>query len=152
MSAQKPQLRTILTEDAELQQIEDDAAESAPEASPSAVFCTNCGTANPANSHYCRSCGQSLEEQVVHPASLDNYAPPMKKGKRDSAAVEGSAQVQPAQSTAQVVAMVVMDIITLLVMGALVLWTVNAGQGLVAVFIVVVWFFIEAARHGWKLD
>ncbi len=152
MSAKKPELRAILSEDGEFQEIEDRAEELTPEARLSAVFCTNCGTANPSTGHYCRSCGQSLEEQTVQAGSLDNYAPPLRKGKRDLSAAHPGVQERPAPTNLQVIATTFMDVVTLLVMGGLVFWTVHAGQGLVAVVIIVCWLFIEAARHGWKLD
>jgi membrane protease subunit (stomatin/prohibitin family) len=57
MNAPKPQRQhTVLTEDGELQQADDEQV-SSPETRLSAVFCTNCGTANPASSRFCRSCG-----------------------------------------------------------------------------------------------
>ena len=149
MSAQKPQPRTILTEDGELQQM-DDMPESTPDTQLSAVYCTNCGTANPETSHFCRSCGQSLEEQVINPARLDRYAPPMQKGKRDAAALGNSPQGQTVQTPAQIAAMVILDIVSLLIMGGLVVWTVSAGQGIVAVFMIIAWLIIESQRHHWN--
>jgi hypothetical protein len=76
--------RTILSEDGELLPVdaESESETASPDAVPSAVFCCNCGTANQARSQFCRMCGQSLDEQMLNPASLDQYAPPQSKNKR----------------------------------------------------------------------
>jgi hypothetical protein len=76
--------RTILSEDGELRpaDAETEGETTSPDAHPSAVFCCNCGTANQAKSQFCRTCGQSLDEQMLNPASLDQYAPPASKNKR----------------------------------------------------------------------
>ncbi len=76
--------RSMLTEDGELRPVDPETGEetASPEAQPKAVFCCNCGTANKAQSQYCRNCGQSLEEQLLNPAELDQYAPPEMKNKR----------------------------------------------------------------------
>ncbi len=76
--------RAMLTEDGELRTVaaESDGDASTTETQRSAVFCTNCGTANKATSKFCRTCGQSLDEQALNPASLDQYAPPALKNKR----------------------------------------------------------------------
>jgi ribosomal protein L40E len=145
MNAPKPQQHTLLTEDGELQPADGDQA-AMPEARLSAVFCTNCGTANPASSRFCRSCGQSLDEQVINPASLETYAPPQQKGKRDASARQRSPQPQ---TPLQVIGSLIGEIVSLLIMGGLVVWAVNAGQGVLAVFIFVGWFFMEMSRRGW---
>jgi hypothetical protein len=146
MNAPKSQRQhTVLTEDGELQQADDEQV-SSPETSLSAVFCTNCGTANPASSRFCRSCGQSLDEQVINPASLESYAPPRQKGKRDAPAQQPAPQPQ---TPLQVAASLLGEIVSLLVMGVLTVWAVNAGQGILAVFILLAWFFMEMARRGW---
>ncbi len=146
MNAPKPQpQRTILSEDGELQQVDDEQV-SAPETRLAAVFCTNCGTANPATSRFCRSCGQALDEQVINPASLESYMPPRQKGKRDAPAQQPAPQPK---TPLPVLGALVGEIVSLLIMGVLTVWAVNAGQGVLAVFILVAWFFMEMARRGW---
>ncbi len=145
MNAPKPQQRNILTEDGEIQQIDEQA--SAPETRLSAVFCTHCGTANPASSHFCRSCGQSLDEQVINPASVESYAPPQQKGKRDAAP---AMQLAPQPETrTQVVGRIILDIISLLVMGVLTVWSANMGLAGLSVCIVFAWLFAVMLFHGW---
>ncbi len=144
MNAPKPQPRTVLTEDGELKQIDDQA--STPEARLSAVFCTNCGTANPATSHFCRSCGQSLDEQVINPAALESYAPPLQKGKRDAPAMQGAPHEQTAS---QVAGRVIIEVIALLVMGAMTVWSASIGLGGLAVCIVFAWLMAEMLWHNW---
>ncbi len=89
--------RAILSEDGELRPVdaETEVETSLPDAHPSAVFCCNCGTANRASSQYCRTCGQSLDEQALDPASLDQYAPPESKHKRFADLVAQAAQRTP---------------------------------------------------------
>src|SRR5437870_2022026 len=59
MSASQPRHRTELTEDGELREVNNEPADQL-----SAVYCTNCGSANRAHSSFCRTCGASLDEQV----------------------------------------------------------------------------------------
>ncbi len=86
--------RAMLTEDGELRPVDADTERDTvtPDALQSAVFCCNCGTANRATSKFCRSCGQSLDEQTLNPASLDQYAPPALKNKRLADLIEKAGQ------------------------------------------------------------
>lgn len=144
MNAPKSKPRTILTGDGELQDIDAEQVEI-PAVRPSPVFCNHCGTANQANSRFCRTCGQSLDEQIMDDASDGNYSSPQKR-KRDTLHVESIAL---AQTAAQVIGMIVSDIIALLILGGLAIWTLNMGQGGITALLIIVWFFIESARHGW---
>jgi predicted lipid-binding transport protein (Tim44 family) len=83
---------------------------------------------------------------VINPARLENYAPPRQKGKRDAPVQQTAPQPQ---TPLQVAAALVGEIVSLLVMGVLAVWAVNAGQGILAVFILLAWFFMEMARRGW---
>ena len=144
MNAPKPQLRTILTEDGELKEVDDDLGETLA-VHPSPVFCNHCGTANQVGSSFCRTCGQSLDEQVIDAASLQSYPSPQKR-KRDALF---RPNVSQGQSTAQVIGLVISDIVSLVIMSGLAYWTLRLGQGGVTVVIIIAWFFIEMARHGW---
>ncbi len=135
--------RTALTEDGELREIDETPASD----SQSAVFCTNCGTANHASSRFCRSCGQSLDEQFVNPASLDSYTPPQQKGKR--LALPESRLAQDSSPSASATAgKVIVEVLTMIIMGSIALAAVITGSGLVAVAILVAWLLIEMVRHG----
>ncbi len=94
--------RTVLSDDGELHPVdaETDDETAAPDPHPAAVFCCNCGTANQATSRFCRSCGQSLDEQALNPASLDQYAPPALKGKRFTDLIAQAGQRTPEDKAA----------------------------------------------------
>jgi hypothetical protein len=133
--------RTILTEDGELRHVDTETDDQAatPEARLSAVFCTNCGTANHASSHFCRTCGQSLDEQVVNPASLDDYAPPAWKNKRSADQASAAA------------GKVIVQVATLIVMGILFIVSIALEQLWIALVVLGVggWLiFFQMARHG----
>ncbi len=135
---------TVLTEDGELREIEETPATS----SQAAVFCTNCGTANHASSRFCRSCGQSLEEQFVNPASLDSYAPPQQKGKRLAMPEPRSMQASSPSASATA-GKVIVEVMTMIIMGSLGLAAaLTHADGFVIIAILVAWLLIEAVRHG----
>ena len=144
MNAPKSKPRTILTGDGELQETDSDQA-AIPAVHTSPVFCNHCGTANQASSSFCRGCGQSLDAQVIDEANVGNYSSPLKR-KRDDLSMQ---YVPQPQSTVQVIGAVISDIATLLILGGLAVWTLNLGQGGVTALLIIIWFFIEASRHGW---
>ena len=131
--------RTILGEDGELR---DADAES--QLTP--IYCIQCGTANRAEGRFCRKCGQSLDEQVVNPASLDDYTPPESKNKR-SAQRAVSAQ-SPRSAPPLTFGMVILEIVTMVVMGALTYAFASMNLAGVALAVLIAWFMIVAARHG----
>src|SRR5258708_5929213 len=144
MYAPKPRPRTILTGDGELQEIDGDSPAMLG-TQPSAIFCTNCGTANQAHSSFCRSCGQSLDEQMIDAANLEIHTSRQKR-KRDGLLTENVSQTQ---SLAQVAGLLISDIVSMLFMGGLAIWTLTLGQGGITALIIIVWFLLEMSRHGW---
>src|SRR5579863_7861731 len=130
MNAPKPQPRAILTEDGELQEIDADSAAKLA-VHPSPIFCNHCGTANQANSSFCRTCGQSLDEQMVDPANLENYSS-VQRRKRDDLLRQN---VPQGQTTMQAIGSILSDIVSLLIMGGLAIWTLNLGQAGITVII-----------------
>jgi hypothetical protein len=142
---------TVLTADGELRQVDtdtetDDQAPS-PEARLSAVFCNNCGTANRASSRFCRTCGQSLDEQMVNPASLDNYTPPELKNKRLAGRSTQTEHAGADQDEA-LWGRVTVEVVTLLLVGAVLIASIIANQGLIVLAVLVGWLLVEMARHG----
>ncbi len=136
--------RTILTEDGELQEITETPANDP----QSALFCTNCGTANPATGRFCRSCGQSLDEQFVNPASVDRYAPPLQKGKR-LALPESHLMQESAPSASAVAGKVIIEVMTMLIMGSIMLAAAIVGASpIVIIAVLVAWLLLEMIRHG----
>jgi hypothetical protein len=130
--------RAILGEDGELHDIVDDAAES----SPAPIYCIRCGTANRADGRFCRTCGQSLDEQAVNPASLDDYAPLEWKTKRSERRVAHVAQMSPQDRALMI------EMFSLLVMGALAAVSIATGQAWIALVVLFVWFVVEMTRRG----
>ncbi len=78
MTASKPQRRAVLGEDGEIQDLE--SLLSTPEVRLEPIYCTRCGTANAPDSHYCRTCGTSLEDQALDAAA--HAAPRMDSGRK----------------------------------------------------------------------
>jgi type IV secretory pathway TrbD component len=129
--------RAILGEDGELHDLIDDAAET----SPAPIYCIRCGTANRADGRFCRTCGQSLDEQAVNPASLDDYAPPEWKTKRSERSVTQTAQLTPQDRALMI------EVFTLLVMGVLAAVSIATGQTWLALVILFVWFVAQMTRR-----
>jgi zinc-ribbon domain len=139
MSVPEPQRqRMILTEDGELR--EPDPA-LASEAQP--IYCTNCGTANRVNSRFCRSCGESLDEQVLDQAMLQDARTPGRKSKRSK---QVAPRQQPIQASASSFAI---EAITLFFVTGMVVGTAAiTNSALLPIVILIVWGLIEMARHG----
>ncbi len=132
--------RTILGEDGELRDADADESQLTP------VYCIQCGTANRAEGRFCRKCGQPLDEQAVNPASLDDYTPPEWKNKRSA---QRAVSAKPARSpTAMTFGMVVIEVITLIVMGALTYAFASMNLAGLALGVLLAWFLMVAARHG----
>src|SRR4030042_892444 len=118
--------RAILGEDGELHDLDD-----APESRLAPIYCIHCGTANRADGRFCRTCGQSLDEQVVNPASLDDYAPPEWKNKRSVGRAAQTTHLTPQEIA------VMIELFTLLVMGALAAVSIATGQAWIALVVFV---------------
>jgi hypothetical protein len=133
--------RTILTEDGELR----DAAD-APELESSTIYCTRCGAANRADSRFCRKCGQSLDEQAVNPASLDDYQPPEQKNKRSVGRALSAQALRSASPMS--FGLFALEIITMIVVVALTIYFASINLAGVALGVLIAWACIAAARHS----
>jgi hypothetical protein len=133
--------RTILGEDGELRDTSDAESQLAP------VYCIQCGTANRAEGRFCRKCGQSLDEQTVNPASLDDYTPPESKNKRSAQRAAAEAK-SPRTAVPMTFGMFVLEVITMVVMGALTYAFASMNLAGLALAVLLAWFMIVAARHG----
>jgi hypothetical protein len=142
MSSSKLQpQRTILGEDGELRDV-DDASES--QLAP--VYCIHCGTANRAEGRFCRNCGQSLDEQVLNPASLDDYTPSEQKNKRSAGR---AASTKPSRSAPPMtLGMFVLEIVTMIVVVALTVYFASTNLAGVALGVLIAWAAIVSARHS----
>ncbi len=134
----------ILSEDGELRSIdaETEGESTSPDGHLSTVFCTNCGTANRTNSRFCRSCGQSLDEQAVDPASLDDYTPLARKSKRSADLATQAGHLTPQESA------VMVEIFTLLILGVLGAISIATQQTWIAVVLLFIWLASKVARRG----
>jgi hypothetical protein len=128
--------RAILGEDGELHDI-DGAAES----SLAPIYCIRCGTANRGDGRFCRTCGQSLDEQAVNPASMDDYTPSEWKTKRSERRVTQTAQLTPQDRALMI------EVFTLLIMGVLAAVSIATGQTWLALVILFAWFVVQMARR-----
>ncbi len=138
MNAQQPkQQRTVLTADGELQPM--DAAEAEPRLD--SIYCTQCGTANHVHSRFCRTCGQSLEDQIEDEPT---YGVPGRKLKRSELS-RLAMQPRPASDPSSAA----LEILTLLIVGAMVIatWAISANV-IIVLGILVAWMVVEMARHG----
>jgi hypothetical protein len=139
MSAQQPKhQRMALTADGELQAVDPEPVTQTQQAS---IFCTQCGTVNWATSRYCRTCGQSLDDQIEDEPV---YAVPGRKLKRSDVRLP-TPQPGHQSLTASEAAM---EVVTLLIVAALVLAAVLANAAWVTIPILIAWMFVEMARHG----
>lgn len=108
-----------------------------------AVFCTQCGTANRPNAHYCRNCGRVIDDD----ASLDHLQmPPSQKTKRDLAEPVTSTRRGHRPITGAAVAM---EIMTTAIMAVLFL-LVMPQNGWLALAVLVAWMATVLAR--WTSD
>jgi len=137
MSAQQPKhQRMALTADGELQAVD-------PEPTPQqvSIFCTQCGTVNRATSRFCRTCGQSLDDQIEDEPV---YAAPGRKLKHSDVRLP-TPQPRHQSLTASEAAM---EVVTLLIVAGMVLASVVAQAAWVAIPILIAWMVVEMARHG----
>jgi hypothetical protein len=145
MGTSKPQ-NVILSEDGELRtsdaDVDTDGEVASSDARSSVVFCTHCGTANQDNSRFCRSCGQSLDEQAVSPASLSDYAAPGWKSKRSANRAAEAGHLTP-QETA-----VMIEVMTLLVLGVLAAISIATQQTWIALVLLLIWVGTKLIRRG----
>jgi hypothetical protein len=137
MSAQQPQpKRTILT-DGELLEAPD-----TPEMQVSAVYCSNCGAANRATARFCRTCGESLDEQTPNADSTHTYGAPGQKLKRRLQPVS-----QPQAAAPVNVWSVLLELVTLFFVIGMIATTAHFGSA-VPITVLVAWILVEAIRHG----
>ncbi len=135
--------RTILSEDGELRSIdaETDVEVAQPKAQGSAVYCTNCGSANHSSSHFCRACGQSLEEQAANATSVDTYLPPAWKAKRSAASGTQTVSMTPQDRALMI------EVFTMLIMGALAVAGILTGQAWIALAVLLAWIVTQVIRR-----
>ena len=135
MSASEPRRRTELTEDGELFEVS-----STPADRLSAVYCTNCGSANKPHSSFCRTCGASLDEQTLeedYPLSR----PKLKRSERRRESTSGPSMPMSA--------MVPLEIFTMFFVAGMVIATAAfSHSAFLPVCILIAWFMVVAARHG----
>jgi len=128
----------MLTEDGELQPV----AADTPEARISGIFCNQCGTANHAHSRFCRTCGQSLDDQVIEDSELTSYV----SGRKAKRSELLGAAMQPRAAAVNGWS-VFLEVMTLLVVSGMVVATSLTHQAWGIVPILIAWVLVEMARH-----
>jgi ribosomal protein L40E len=98
------------------------------------LYCTQCGTVNPADSRFCRKCGHSLEEQEADMIGLEN----LREGKRKHAEQE--------EKRHNAAGAVVLQIITMLSVAGLGITALVMEQGAALIPIILAWFLTETVR------
>ncbi len=159
MSATKPQPRTILTADGELQAIDADPEAVLAAQSEAVYCCIHCGTANPASGSYCRTCGHSLDEQMIDADPLGDHSAPKKlkraerqKQKRDAPLMQTTSEGNPTvQSTEFSISEILSSLLRRPWIGLLTLSAIGAlgsGQAGVALIVFGGLFYLEISRRG----
>jgi hypothetical protein len=133
MNAEQPlKKRSSLSEDGELLQ-----AVEVPD-TQAAIYCTQCGTANRANSRFCRQCGSSLDEQMLDgEAGLEGL--PRRKSKY---MMESTSDTRERAQAAGV-------IITAVAVAAIVITLATAApeESYLIPFVLIAWVIMTLARR-----
>lgn len=112
-------------------------------------YCIHCGSANRAEGRYCRTCGQSLEDQEVAPE--DQF--PLRGGKAgqktkgekgDQSSAKGEKGHRPPLEPHEAA----VEVIIALVVLATVLLVVSSPAPWVAIGVLFAWLMVTAARYG----
>ncbi len=145
MSASKSQSKqSILSEDGELLH-----GIETPEPQGKAVFCTNCGSANRDSSRFCRTCGESLEEQIADVDSMYRNVVPGNKEKRSPGwAVQQQPQQQRQATPAMNLWSMCYQLAMLFVMAGLVYYTAREGLWGVSLAVLLAWMCVEGFLSG----
>ncbi len=98
------------------------------------LYCTQCGTVNPADSRFCRKCGHSLEEQEADMIGLEH----LRDGKRKH--TEQEKKPHNAAGAA------VLQIITMSSVAGLGVTALVMEQGAALIPIILAWFLTETVR------
>ena len=125
----EPKLKTIITDDGEMRDvpIEGNAQEAM-------IYCPQCGTSNRSDSHFCRNCGNRLDE--------DDYAP-REKPKR--ALHEPSSSTMPNMWSA---ATELATMFMVLIMCGVAITIGKSSSSWVVIPIVVGWIATASIRHA----
>ncbi len=148
MTTPKGRRRTVLSEDGELRDVDEDSGASQPEP----IYCTRCGTANTPDSKYCRKCGLSLEEQEADLLGVPGYDRSRPKSKNDlveEAVREERMAFAPAGEQRSASAAAVTQILTMLCVAVMGIVAVTSHFNTAAIIpIVIGWISVEAIRGG----
>ena len=128
----------IIGEDGEL-------LEAAPTSDHSAapIYCTQCGAGNRAESRFCRTCGQSLDEQILAP---ENQYLPARKSKLLIENRQDSSGYRPENQLATV-GWVAVEIVTMVMMTGIIIALAVTRQGSSIPVVLGVWFLVALLRR-----
>ena len=125
----------IIGEDGELL----DAA-PAPDHSATPIYCTQCGAGNRAENRFCRTCGQSLDEQILAP---ENQFVPRRKSKL---LLENRRYSGPENQLATL-GWVAVEIVTMVMMTGIIIALAVTRQGGSIPVVLGVWFLVALLRR-----
>lgn len=159
MTASKPERRTILTEDGELQDLDSLLHDPEPAAEP--VYCTRCGTPNATDANYCRKCGKSMQEQMAYTADASRLEGRTKrKNDEDSRPLHVvGININQARKTESAMHPTEMNfwsmaqrLITLVFVAAMVITSFipfehGGNSSPAALLVLLAWFLVEAVRN-----
>ncbi|PJF36335.1 MAG: hypothetical protein CUN49_06045 [Candidatus Thermofonsia Clade 1 bacterium] len=100
------------------------------------LYCTQCGTINPANARFCRKCGDSLEEQQAESIGLATLTQAKRK------------KAQPSGSQHNAFALATLQVITMFSLGLLSMTALVFEQAAALIPIILAWFLTEAVRQS----
>lgn len=148
MSASKPQRkRTVLTEDGELRdEISVDGVEISAQTAP--LFCIHCGSPNRSEAHFCRKCGQPLDDQDVDPSIAANYVPSTGDKRKHSKEERGEQPATTPFAALMSPQMALVQVFTLIFVALGVVFSLIFGAPLLAAGVLFAWFMVEAAWSG----
>lgn len=131
--------RKILNEDGELRE-----ALEAAHADAEPIYCTRCGTPNPADSRYCRKCGRSLEEQEAEMMGIPGRD--ALKAKNEARMARLAVGDEQAGRSAALV-----QIWTMILVAAMTIVSISTPFAQAAVVpILLAWFLVEGIRNGYR--
>jgi hypothetical protein len=135
--------RDLLGEDGELRQALDADSQAEP------IYCTRCGTPNPARARYCRKCGHSLEEQEAEMIGLPSKdLRELAKAKNDARQAAARLATHP-ESERSASSAAVAQVMTMLCVAGMAIAAIVSRRGEAApavVPLIIGWFLVEAVR------
>src|SRR5260221_13809459 len=111
-----------------------------PDHSAAPLYCTQCGAGNRAESRFCRTCGQSLDEQIL---ATENQILP---GRKSKLLLENRRYSGP-ENQLTTVGWVAVEIVTMVMMTGIIIALAVTHQGSSIPVVLGVWFLVALLRR-----